>query len=97
MNEKIAATALYYFDSENVTPSGLSFRMQTSSYLNDDIKAGQDGYNYLERVYGTDLGAQGGFARSCVQSYGDVGTPEGRLLAFPNVLYVLLPQIIIFY
>ncbi|ENH75536.1 hypothetical protein FOC1_g10005510 [Fusarium oxysporum f. sp. cubense race 1] len=67
MNEKIAATALYYFDSENVTPSRLSFRMQTSS------------------VYGTDLGAQGGFARSCVQSYGDVGTPEGRLLAFPNV------------
>ncbi|KAK2930715.1 Protein of unknown function DUF4246 [Fusarium oxysporum f. sp. vasinfectum] len=85
MNEKIAATVLYYFDSENVTLSHLSFRMQTSSYLNDDIKAGQDGYNYLERVYGTDLGAQGGFARSCVQSYGDVGTPEGRLLAFPNV------------
>lgn len=97
MSEKIAATALYYFDSENVTPSRLSFRMQTSSYLNDDIKASQDGYNYLERVYGTDLGAQGGFARSCIQSYGDVGTPEGRLLAFPNVLYVLLPQIIIFY
>ncbi|KAG7404708.1 hypothetical protein Forpe1208_v015343 [Fusarium oxysporum f. sp. rapae] len=84
MNEKIAATALYYFDSENVTPSRLSFRMQTSSSLNDGIKAGQDGYNYLGRVYGTDLGTQGGFSRSCVQSYGDVGTPEGRLLAFPT-------------
>ncbi|PNP74312.1 hypothetical protein FNYG_12361 [Fusarium nygamai] len=55
INEKIAATALYYFDSENVTPSRLSFRMQTSSYLNDEIKAGQDSYNYLERVFGTDL------------------------------------------
>ncbi|QGI87682.1 hypothetical protein CEK25_002638 [Fusarium fujikuroi] len=85
MNEKIAATALYYFDGENVAPSRLSFRMQTSSYLNDEIKAGQDRYNYLERVFGTDLGMQGGLARSCVQSYGDVDTPEGRLLAFPNV------------
>ncbi|KLO91927.1 Uncharacterized protein LW93_14823 [Fusarium fujikuroi] len=85
MNEKIAATTLYYFDSENVTPSRLSFRMQTSSYLNDEIKTGQDSYNYLERVFGTDLGMQGGLARSCVQSYGDIDTPEGRLLAFPNV------------
>lgn len=86
MNEKIAVTALYYFDSENVTPSRLSFRMQTSSYLNDKIEAVQDSYNYLERVFGTDLGMQGGLARSSVQSYGDVDTPEGRLLAFPNVL-----------
>lgn len=86
MNEKIAATALYYFDSENVVPSRLSFRMQTSSHLNDEIKAGQDRYNYLERVFGTYLGMQGGLARYCVQSYGDVDTPEGRLLAFPNVL-----------
>ncbi|KAG5808941.1 hypothetical protein H9Q74_008892 [Fusarium xylarioides] len=85
MNEKIAATALYYFDSENVMPSRVSFRMQTSSYLNDKIKTGQDSYNYLERVFGTHLGMQGGLARSCVQSYGDVDTPEGRLLAFPNV------------
>ncbi|KAL9562711.1 hypothetical protein ACKAV7_013275 [Fusarium commune] len=91
MNEKIAATALYYFDSENVTPSRLSFRTQTSSYLNDDIKAGQDGYNYLERVYGTDLGTQVGFSRSCVQSYGDVGTPEGRLLAFPTSFNTVFP------
>ncbi|KAI1038215.1 hypothetical protein LB503_012108 [Fusarium chuoi] len=81
----IAVTALYYFDSENVTPSRLSFRMQTSSYLNDKIEAVQDSYNYLERVFGTDLGMQGGLARSSVQSYGDVDTPEGRLLAFPNV------------
>jgi len=29
MNERIVATALYYVDSDNVTPSSLSFRMQT--------------------------------------------------------------------
>ncbi|RBR19396.1 hypothetical protein FVER53590_29371 [Fusarium verticillioides] len=85
MNENIAATALYYFDSENVTSSRLSFRMQTNSYLNDEIKTGQNKYNCLERVFGTDLGMHGGLARSCVQSYGDVDTPGSRLLAFPNV------------
>ncbi|KAJ4264300.1 hypothetical protein NW762_005496 [Fusarium torreyae] len=85
MNEKIAATALYYFDSENVTPSRLAFRMQTSSYLNDKIRTNQDEYNYVERVYGTLLGPSQGPSGSCTQSYGDVETRQGRLLAFPNV------------
>lgn len=31
MNERICATALYYLDGENVTPSHLSFRIQTSA------------------------------------------------------------------
>ncbi len=82
MNEKIAATALYYLDSENVTPSHLAFRMQTDSYLNDDIQTSQDEYNWLERVFGTSLGASG----SCTQNYGEVETRQGRLIAFPNVL-----------
>ncbi|KAK4074422.1 hypothetical protein Purlil1_12962 [Purpureocillium lilacinum] len=81
MNEKIAATALYYLDSENVTPSHLAFRMQTDSYLNDDIQTSQDDYNWLERVLGTSLGASG----SCTQNYGEVETRQGRLIAFPNV------------
>ncbi|KAF4965613.1 hypothetical protein FSARC_6600 [Fusarium sarcochroum] len=85
MNEKIAATALYYFDSENITPSRLAFRMQTSSYLNDEIQTEQDAYNYVERVYGTLLGSMQGTAGACTQSYGDVETRQGRLLAFPNV------------
>ncbi|KAL7917333.1 hypothetical protein ACQKWADRAFT_307037 [Trichoderma austrokoningii] len=81
MNERICATALFYLDSENVTDSHLSFRMQTDSYLQDKISTGQDQYNYLERVYGTGLGNSG----TCLQNYGDVKTPQGRLLAFPNV------------
>jgi hypothetical protein len=85
MNERICATALYYLDSENVTSSHLSFRMQTSPYQDDlqDI-AGQDDYNWLERVYGTALSSSG----ACLQYYGSVETRQGRLLAFPNVLYV---------
>ncbi|PWI65084.1 hypothetical protein PCL_07383 [Purpureocillium lilacinum] len=85
MNEKIAATALYYLDSENVTPSHLAFRMQTDSYLNDDIQTSQDEYNWLERVFGTSLGASGGITGSCTQNYGDVETRQGRLIVFPNV------------
>ncbi|KAM0261009.1 hypothetical protein ACHAQJ_002444 [Trichoderma viride] len=82
MNERICATALFYLDSENVTDSHLSFRMQTDQDLQGDISTGQDQYNYLERVYGTGLGQ---FQASCLQNYGDVKTPQGRMLAFPNV------------
>lgn len=86
MNEKIAATALYYIDSENVTPSNLTFKCQTSSYFQDDVRADQDQYNWLERVFGTSLGHSNGLPDACIQNYGEVKTPQGRLLAFPNVL-----------
>lgn len=84
MNEHIAATALYYLDSENTTSSSLSFRMQTSAYLNDDtsFSVGQDRYHWLESVYGTRFG----IGAACLQNYGTVETKERRLLAFPNVL-----------
>ncbi|KAH6603880.1 hypothetical protein Trco_007326 [Trichoderma cornu-damae] len=81
MNERICATALFYLDSDNITESHLSFRMQTNSFLQDDISTAQGQYNYLERVYGTGLG----HGATCLQNYGDVKTPQGRLLAFPNV------------
>jgi hypothetical protein len=83
MNEHICATALYYLDSENITDSNLSFRMQTDAYLNDDIIVGQDSYHWLEKIYGTNLGSGNS---PCLQNYGSVETPQGRLLAFPNVL-----------
>ncbi|KAH8649238.1 hypothetical protein BX600DRAFT_442500 [Xylariales sp. PMI_506] len=83
MNEHICGTALYYFDSENVSPSNLSFRMQTSAYMNDEINVGQDAYNWLELIYGTTLGGRNS---PCLQNYGSVETREGRMLAFPNVL-----------
>ena len=83
MNEHIAATALYYLDSENITDSNLSFRMQTSAYMNDEYEVGQDCYHWLEQIYGTGLG---GRSSPCLQNYGSVETVQGRLLAFPNVL-----------
>lgn len=85
MNEHICATALYYLDSENITDSSLSFRMQTSAYLHDDqgYDVGQDAYHWMESFYGTALG---GNNSPCLQNYGTVETRQGRLLAFPNVL-----------
>lgn len=83
MNERICATALYYLDNENISPSSLSFRMQTSPYINEDIDVGQENYKWLEFAYGTTLG---GGNSPCLQNYGTVETKQGRLLAFPNVL-----------
>ncbi|KAF4965724.1 hypothetical protein FSARC_6507 [Fusarium sarcochroum] len=85
MNEHIVATALYYLDSENVTPSHLQFRMQTIPDQ-DDWNVGQDSYNWMERVYGTNLGC-GDIDTDCVQRYGSVETRQGRLLAFPNIFH----------
>ncbi len=87
MNEHIVAVALYYLDSENVTPTRLSFRMATSSWqekLSEQVA--QDMYRPYERVYGTGLGAHWACVNPVSQTYGSVETPEGRLLAFPNVL-----------
>lgn len=85
MNEHICATALYYLESENITASNLSFRMQTSAYSHDDkgYNVGQDAYHWMESVFGTQLG---GRCSPCLQNYGSVETCQGRLLAFPNVL-----------
>ncbi|KAF2628312.1 hypothetical protein BU25DRAFT_420802 [Macroventuria anomochaeta] len=86
MNEHICATALYYLDSENITTSSLSFRMQTSAYLNDEdtgFSVGRGNYHWMESVYATHLGC--GTGGACLQNYGSVETRGKRLLAFPNV------------
>ncbi|CAG9948297.1 unnamed protein product [Clonostachys rosea f. rosea IK726] len=85
MNEHIVGTALYYLDSENITPSHLQFRMHTTYDIDDKFRVGQDNYKWMERVYGTRLGA--GQDAPCLQNYGSVETKEGRLLAFPNVFH----------
>ncbi|MBE3048857.1 DUF4246 family protein, partial [Candidatus Bathyarchaeota archaeon] len=85
MNERIAGTAIYYLESENVTPSHLSFRMQTD-YEQDEFasRIRQAGYGWAEQVYGVCLGDNGS---PCLQNYGSVEIKEERLLAFPNVFH----------
>lgn len=85
MNEHIVAIALYYLDSSNVTPGRILFRMATSpdqENLRSQVTFGM--HEFYERIYGTTLRAE--VDKECVQPYGSVATPEGRLLAFPNVL-----------
>jgi hypothetical protein len=89
MNEHICGTALYYLDSDNITDSSLSFRMQTDSGgwdYDSKYHVGQGAYHWMESVFGTNLD---GGASPCLQNYGSVQTRERRLLAFPNVLCVL--------
>lgn len=92
MNEHICATALYYLDSENITDSSLSFRMQTPADMNaeKDFNVGQDSYHWMEQIYGTTLSGNS----PCLQNYGSVETRPGRLLAFPNVLWVRVPRVL---
>jgi hypothetical protein len=57
--------------------------MLTSQYQEDlQERVGQDMYHFYEHIFGTRLSFYG----HCLQNYGRVETPEGRLLAFPNVL-----------
>ncbi|MEV8529629.1 DUF4246 domain-containing protein [Streptomyces sp. NPDC052000] len=75
MNERIVSTGIYYWDSENVTESRLSFR----AALNDpDYEQSDD--NGLREVYGLED------EDALNQVLGSASTPAGRCLAFPNIL-----------
>jgi hypothetical protein len=54
LNERIVATALYYVDCENVTPSNLSFRMQTDSG-GESQPCETEEIEYYAHIYGTRL------------------------------------------
>lgn len=75
LNERIVATGLYYWDSENITESRLSLRTAL-----DDPTYEQNDDNGMLHVYG--LENEGALN----QVLGSVSTPQGRCLAFPNIL-----------
>lgn len=80
-NEHIVATSIYYYDVENTTPSYLSFRQ--GAYLDElGLRYEQDEHEPLGNVFGT----EGMRNEPAVQVIGNIATPEGRLLAFPNTL-----------
>ncbi|MFD7876878.1 DUF4246 domain-containing protein [Streptomyces sp. NPDC059766] len=75
LNERIVSTGIYYWDSENITESRLSFRTAL-----DDPDYEQSDDNGVREVYGLeDLDALN-------QVLGSASTPAGRCLAFPNIL-----------
>ncbi|KAF8154436.1 hypothetical protein B0H34DRAFT_523156 [Crassisporium funariophilum] len=79
MNEHICATALYYYDNENITDSRIAFRQQTETNI-DHITYEQGERSWLREIFGCEDEGEG------TQEVGSVETVEGRLLAFPNIL-----------
>ncbi|MFE5947284.1 DUF4246 domain-containing protein [Streptomyces sp. NPDC056480] len=75
MNERIVSTGIYYWDSENITESRLSFRAAL-----DDPEYEQNDDNGMRDVYGLED------EDALNQMLGSASTPAGRCLAFPNVL-----------
>ncbi|KAJ4289335.1 hypothetical protein N0V88_007086 [Collariella sp. IMI 366227] len=79
LNEMICASAIYYYDQDNITDSHLAFRqaLNTEELM---MVPEQFEYHSLEKFLGVE---QEG---SAVQDLGQVLTSEGRLLVFPNCL-----------
>lgn len=75
LNERIVSTGIYYWDSENITESRLSFRAAL-----DDPGYEQNDDNGLREVYGLED------EDALNQMLGSASTPAGRCLAFPNIL-----------
>lgn len=78
--ERICATALYYPSSPNTTSATLSFRT-TLDVERAVMTPPQDEWHSMAAYYGIENEVSAG-----VQRVGGVATPEGRMVAFPNVL-----------
>ncbi|KAF2280444.1 uncharacterized protein EI97DRAFT_439458 [Westerdykella ornata] len=80
LNEHIIATALYYYDNENITDSRLQFRTNVvAGELEVDLDYMQNDHEGIEQIFGFH-----GNYDEAVQELGSVLTCEGRLIAFPN-------------
>ncbi|OHF03592.1 hypothetical protein CORC01_00911 [Colletotrichum orchidophilum] len=80
LNEHIAATALYYYDNENITDSHLAFRtVADKEDLMGELSYQQGDHHSIDRTFGIDSRGDTNLR------LGSVLTREDRLLAFPNV------------
>ncbi|KAK7934875.1 hypothetical protein PG985_000370, partial [Apiospora marii] len=79
LNEHICATALYYYDQDNITDSHLSFRQE---YDIEGLVMIPEQHNFrsCEEYFGISN------EEHAVKELGSVLTRTGRLLTFPNVL-----------
>ncbi|KAI1024202.1 hypothetical protein LB504_005574 [Fusarium proliferatum] len=80
LNEHICATALFYYDSDNITESRLSFRTHADrDNLRDRLSYSQGDHHGIEAIFA--IKTKG----DKMQDLGSVMTPEGRALFFPNI------------
>ena len=84
-NERICATAIYYYDYENITENTLAFRQRG---LIDMLEIGyqQGEYQFLQDVYGFPEDVDGTGDCHITQDIGAVVCKQGRLLTFPNTV-----------
>jgi hypothetical protein len=75
MNERIVSTGIYYWDSENITDSRLSFRAAV-----DEPDAAHNDFEGMRNVYGLEQW------EALNQVLGAAESRPGRALAFPNIL-----------
>ncbi|KAL6720945.1 hypothetical protein ACLMJK_000045 [Lecanora helva] len=80
LNERICASALLYYDSENITESYLAFRQAVNGEELTMKAYDQDDYEGCEIIYGIKQ------HEPQLQELGRVSTKQGRLITFPNVL-----------
>ncbi|KAF2433014.1 hypothetical protein EJ08DRAFT_695046 [Tothia fuscella] len=79
LNEHICASAIYYYDEENVTESRLAFRMPID-VEEMVMKPAQSEFSSIEEYYGVQN------EEPAIQNLGSISTRSGRLIAFPNIL-----------
>jgi hypothetical protein len=88
-NEHICATALYYYDSENITDSHLDFRTRADrEELAANVSYDQGDDFFIQRTFALDTepGVDGAPSEAtAVQLIGSVLTRAGRALFFPNL------------
>ncbi|KAF7593569.1 hypothetical protein BBP40_011189 [Aspergillus hancockii] len=86
LNEHISATAIYYYDSENITENHLAFRHRGDASYVASVSYPQNRNEFLYSVFGFGPEVRVWCATPVTQNVGMVPTPEGRLLTFPNIL-----------
>lgn len=86
-NEHICATALYYYDSENISDSRLDFRTRANREdLSLEVEYEQSDERSITRTFAMDVGRHGSaMDASTTQRIGSVLTRPGRALFFPNL------------
>ncbi|BEJ15263.1 hypothetical protein CspHIS471_0410300 [Cutaneotrichosporon sp. HIS471] len=76
LNERIVATALYYYDNDNITDSHLSFRTACDSEsLCENFEYGQNDHSPFTQIFGANPGLD---AHSTVLEFGKVLTCEDK-------------------
>ncbi|RAL03357.1 DUF4246 domain-containing protein [Aspergillus ibericus CBS 121593] len=85
LNERICATAIYYYDSHNITDSHLCFRQRATTDLSE-VRYEQSHHEFLQVVYGFGPEVTGLGDTPVTQDLGSVQCRPGRLLTFPNTV-----------